>query len=244
MRIYVADDCLSELRTIRALLARKRLVLVEGGAERPGWRDDLERETSGCDALIAPVRTAVETHLSLIRAVRRTRPNLPVLVLAPDKRNLAEFYRAGIDDHVVQPVDGVELVCRLEALVRRAHGLPSPEVRTGALVVPLDGQMPSLGGRPLELEHRLLGTLICLARQAGRVVSRETLHAALYDDRREIGTDTIKVHICRLRARLARVGGDGTMIETVPDRGYRLRLDPVRDDGRSDVMLGRRAAVA
>lgn len=227
LRIFVADDRASELAKLRALLAQERLVLVDGGAECQGWREDLAHETRRADALVVPLTGSTAAQTALVRALRRARPALPLLVLARDKAALVDLYKAGIDDHVVTPVDAGELVCRLEALVRRRFGWASPVVRTGALVVPLDGQAASFAGKPLDLERRLLGTLVCLARHAGRIVTRDTLHTALYDDRCLIGTDTIKVHVCRLRAKLAAAGADGSMIETVPDRGYRLRQDPV-----------------
>ena len=110
-----------------------------------------------------------------------------------------------------------ELVARLQALVRRAHGHVSPEISLGRLVVDTAAQRVLLDGAPVRLtglEYRLLAYL---ALRAGQVVSKTELTEHIYAQDFDRDSNTLEVMVGRLRRKL----GDG-LIETLRGQGYRL----------------------
>jgi DNA-binding response OmpR family regulator len=225
MKIFLAAGSRPELDSLsRELLAERRLVIELAVGLEASQLERLADPGEGFDALVLAQPPGGEDALGLVRELRRQGGRLPVVLLERSKARLVEAYRAGVDDFLVKPVWAIELLCRLEAIARRRAGFAVAFAQVGALTVFFDGRPPQLAGAPIPLEPRLAASLACLARHAGRVVTREALHAALYPAERDVGPGTIKVHVCRLRQRLAAAGADPGLIETVADLGYRLRV--------------------
>ena len=137
--------------------------------------------------------------LLVLASVRKAGVKLPVLVLtardAIDDR--VRGLDLGADDYVVKPVDLLELAARLRALVRRSHGQP---------VV--------LSVREFDLLHTFMLHM-------GRVLSREQLEQQLYSWGQEVESNTVEVHVHRLRRKLG-----STLIQTVRGVGYVLMRPP------------------
>ncbi len=165
-----------------------------------------------------PGRTGVE----IVRELRRQKSTLPVLMLtardAPSDR--VEGLDAGADDYLVKPFDFGELLARLRALRRR-----SPETRTdtlsfGDLEVDSLAWSVTVGGEPVSLTKTELRILELLLQRAPAVVSRSSIAIHAWQDEADaVGSNTIDVHIARLRAKLSEAN---LRIETVRGTGYRL----------------------
>jgi two-component system OmpR family response regulator len=110
-----------------------------------------------------------------------------------------------------------ELVARIQALVRRAHGRSRPEISLGRLLVDTAAQRVTLDGAAVRLtglEYRLLAYL---ALHAGQVVSKTELTEHLYAQDFDRDSNTLEVVVGRLRRKLG-----GGFIETIRGQGYRL----------------------
>jgi two-component system response regulator PhoP len=168
--------------------------------------------------------------LELIRRVRAARKSYPILVLtARDSwQDKVEGLQAGADDYVAKPFQFEEVLARLQALLRRAGGWATPQLRCGPVVLDTRAQTVQLHGAAVELttfEYRILEHLML---RAGDVISKAELTERLYDQDFERDSNVIEVLIGRLRRKLD-PADTLQPIETLRGRGYRFAL--ARDTG-------------
>jgi len=161
----------------------------------------------------------------LLEKIRGSKPGLPVIMVTAlgDEKDRVRGLQIGADDYIVKPFSALELVARVQAVLRRSAERPAT---VGTV---------EIAGRQIDLERREIrfedGTiqpisekeaelLQYLAGAAGRPVERDELLQRVWGlDPRGLSTRTIDMHIARLRDKLK---DDGTLIKTIRGRGYML----------------------
>jgi len=163
--------------------------------------------------------------LDVLRALRGRGDTTPVLILtARDAVNdRISGLDAGADDYLVKPFDLGELKARIRALVRRAAGRGSSEIRHRDLVLDPTAHTVAKDGNPVELSRTEFAVLHELMQNAGRVLSRERLEASLYGFGGEIDSNAVEVYVHRLRRKLGAgliktIRGVGYLVEKAVDR--------------------------
>ena len=160
--------------------------------------------------------------LDLVQRLRRAGTLIPVLMLtardAPADRIAG--LDAGADDYLVKPFDFGELLARLRALQRRPPAAQAPRLTIGEVEFdPSTREVRACGLRPA-LTSTELGILEILMRRSPAVADRRSIAQHVWDNEADaFGSNTIDVHLARLRAKLA---GAGVRIETVRGIGYRI----------------------
>lgn len=216
MRLLVVEDDPDLNRQLAAALTEAGYVVDRAF---DGEEGHYLGESEPYDAVILDIGLPKMDGISVLEAWRRAGRAMPVLILtARDawSEKVAGF-NAGADDYLAKPFVMPELVARLQALVRRAHGHVSPEISLGRLVVDTAAQRVLLDGAAVRLtglEYRLLAYL---ALRAGQVVSKTELTEHLYAQDFDRDSNTLEVMVGRLRRKL----GEG-LIETLRGQGYRL----------------------
>lgn len=109
------------------------------------------------------------------------------------------------------------MAARLEALIRRAHGQSSSELRHGKVILDPNRLTASLDGESLALKPKEFALLELLMRNAGRVLPRKLIEEKLYTRDDEVSSNAVEVHVHHLRRKL---GSD--FIRTVHGIGYTL----------------------
>lgn len=168
--------------------------------------------------------------LDVLRDYRKRDGRAPVLIITArdTTEERVQGLDTGADDYLVKPFSLDELFARIRALLRRASGRASPEIRYGDLLLnPITHQV-LLAGKPLELSAREFALLYALFNPAGAVVSREALMDSLYSWGEEVESNTIEVYIHQLRKKL---GSD--MIRTIRGVGYMLAAPAQGDEAGS-----------
>jgi two-component system OmpR family response regulator len=164
--------------------------------------------------------------LSVLKQVRVTRPDLPVVILtALDKLDSrVAGLNAGADDYITKPFDFPELEARLHAVLRRSrHNGGAAELTAGGLHFERETRRAVVNGEPVELSPREAILLDVLLTNTDKVVTKEQIAAAWTSDGNEVGIgNTAEVHIHRLRKKLE---GSGLAIRTVRGLGYLLEAD-------------------
>lgn len=175
----------------------------------------------GIDLLIVDRQLPDGEGLDLIAALRADGFRTPALVLSAlgslDDR--VRGLRAGGDDYLPKPFALVELLARVEALLRRPDERRDTRLIVGPLDLDLLDGKASRAGRPLDLLPRELKLLDYLVRRPGRIVTRSMLLQDVWGYSFEPNSNVVDVHIGRLRRK---VDGEGEvqLIRNVRGQGY------------------------
>ncbi len=161
--------------------------------------------------------------LAFLRDQRRKGSVTPVIILtALDQiSDRINGLNAGADDYMTKPFDLSELSARLSAVARRYSGNPNPLVEIGDVQVDLAARTVLCSGRSIDLTAREWALFEAFVQHPGQVISKAQLEERLYAFGSEVESNTIEVHVSRLRKKLGR-----TIVETVRGVGYRLGSAP------------------
>jgi two-component system, OmpR family, response regulator len=219
MRILVAEDD-KGLGT----------VLVRGLSEQ-GYVVDLVPDGEAAVTYLAlyPYAAAVVdwrmpklSGLDLVARMRREGSALPVLMLTArdTPADRVTGLDAGADDYLVKPFDFGELLARLRALLRRPAAARPPVLSVGDLELDPATREVRFGGQQPALTGTEFGILEILLRRSPGLADRRMIALHVWEDEAgAFGSNTIDVHLARLRAKLA---GAGVRIETVRGVGFRI----------------------
>ncbi len=219
MRVLVAEDD----DALRAVLER--------GLQRAGYVVD--SVSNGSDALaylrayeyevvVLDWRMPVMSGLEVLQSLRRSGVVVPVLMLTardmPADRVLG--LDEGADDYVVKPFDFPELLARLRALQRRPSEAHPPRLSVGDLAYEPATRVVTAGGIEIGLTQIELGVLEVLLYRSPSVVTRRSIALHVWQDEADaVGSNTIDVHVARLRSKLS---GANVRIQTHRGVGYCL----------------------
>jgi two-component system phosphate regulon response regulator OmpR len=156
---------------------------------------------------------------------------VPVLMLTAKGDDVDKIVglEIGADDYLSKPFNPRELLARLRAVLRRTTAAPAPAERfqTGELVIDFGARAVTIAQKRAALTGFEFELLACLARAAGRVLTRDQLLDALKGQEFESFDRSIDVHVSRLRAKLERDPKNPRYIQTVRGTGYLLaKQDP------------------
>ena len=158
--------------------------------------------------------------VEVCRTLRREGNDVPVLMLTARGavRERVAGLEAGADDYLVKPFALEELHARLRAIRRRRVDPEAPLAVGDVTLDPLAHRV-RICGQEATLTRREFAMLHSLMRNAGNVVSRDRLFDEVWSDEVDISSNSLEVHILRLRHRLE---GSSLTITTVRGSGYRL----------------------
>lgn len=157
--------------------------------------------------------------LPFLRGLRAKGDTTPVIIMtALDQvSDRIGGLSAGADDYLVKPFDLSELSARIGAVSRRYAGNPNPRIELGELSVDIAARSLTRAGKPVPLTAREWVLLEAFLQKPGQLLSKPVLEERLYSFDTEVESNTIEVHISRLRKKL---GAD--LIVTERGLGYRM----------------------
>ena len=201
MRLLLVEDerKVSDL-VARALRAESYAIDVAEDGQR-GWE---LVQSYQYDLIILDLMLPQLPGEELLRRIRRTNPNVPILVLTAraatqDKVN---NFEAGADDYLTKPFAFAELVMRVKALLRRGPITRSSVLRVGDLEVDRFTQQVRRAGRRIELTPKEYALLEYLAANPGRVFSRTMIIEHVWDQSFEGLTNIVDVYVRHLRSKV------------------------------------------
>lgn len=175
----------------------------------------------------------------VLRTIREEHFEGPVLILSAksDEMDHVRGFRLGADDYVTKPFGLMELIARVEALLRRSrahvrNGSPSPAesalamdaVTFGAIRVEPATRLVYRSGEPVALRPKELDLLLALIRRGGAIASRDALLDEVWGYEPEVITRTVDTHVLELRRKLEQNPAAPRHILTVRKAGYRLQF--------------------
>jgi two-component system OmpR family response regulator len=155
--------------------------------------------------------------ISILADWRKKGVGTPIMILtARDSwRDKVRGLRTGADDYLAKPFQTEELLARLEALIRRSHGVALSVLTLQSVQIDLSMKTVSRDGRPVQLTPNEYRTLAYLGLNRSRVISKTELTEHLYDQDFDFDSNVIEALVARLRKKL---GGD--LIKTRRGHGY------------------------
>jgi two-component system response regulator PhoP len=222
MRILIIEDEADLLSSIKAALESESYIVDTSADGNEGYYFATEYPL---DAAIIDIGLPGMSGIEIIQKLRQQGHTLPVLILTARSRwqEKVEGLEAGADDYLVKPFQMEELLARVKALLRRATGSPTTELKCGCITLNLGTQQVLLNEEVIDVtafEYRMLEYMM---RHSSEAVSKSRLADYLYPHDDDRDSNVIEVLIGRLRKKL---DPDGLLkpIETLRNRGYRFTL--------------------
>ena len=184
-------------------------------------------EAENPDIVILDINLPDIDGFTVIRELRRF-SQVPVIMLTVkgEDTDVAKGLELGADDYMVKPFSHIELIARVEAVLRRVRGLPvTSEERpyeNGKLTVNFASNEVSVDGKPVKLTSTETKLLHHLVRNEGRLLSHENLLAKVWGDGYQDTRDLLRVHIQHLRQKLGDSIESPKIIVTEHGMGYKF----------------------
>ena len=160
------------------------------------------------DIIILDLMLPEVNGLEVCRKIREN-SNVPVIMLTAKSEGVDKLigFEYGADDYVTKPFDILELKARIRAILRRAGsqpaaGLQDDQIKVGDLLIDTAQRSVFKNGRATNLTAKEFDLLVMLARNPGRVFSREGLLSVVWGEDYPGDIRTVDVHVRRLREKL------------------------------------------
>ncbi|MUK88285.1 response regulator [Ornithinibacillus sp. L9] len=148
--------------------------------------------------------------------------DIPILMVTAkgESQDKVKGFRAGTDDYVVKPFDPVELILRVEALLKRYNIRSEKMIKLGSIVIDVERLVVESEEHVIHLKKKECELLFVLANSPGKIFTRNQLIEKIWGYDYEGDERTVDVHIKRLREQLTPF--TEFTITTVRGLGYRL----------------------
>jgi DNA-binding response OmpR family regulator len=166
----------------------------------------------------------------VLRKLRSEGHEMPVLILSArgEEADKVQGFRLGADNYAVKPIGVLELLARIDAMLRRAQQRAGPaepqRYQFGTVEVDVAARKVEKAGVQVELSPKEFDLLLYLLRRSGTVVSRSELLHQVWGYKRAVPTRTVDAHIALLRGKLEENPAQPRYLLTARKAGY--RLDP------------------
>jgi two-component system OmpR family response regulator len=186
-------------------------------------RNGLEAARQDFDVLIVDRLLPGLEGLDVIKTIRREGIRTPAIVISALGRldDRVRGLRAGGDDYLPKPFALIELVARMEAVLRRPAETRETRLRLGPLEIDLLSRRASRSGRLLDLNGRELDLLEYFLRRPGDIVTRSMLLQDVWGYRFEPRSNVVDVHMSKLRRKVD-LPDETPLFRNVRGQGYRL----------------------
>ena len=199
-QILVVDDDRNTRLLLRAVLQAENYTVftAENGEDA---LQVMDREH--IDLVVLDVMMPKMDGYEFTRILRQTDNNLPILMVSArqmpaDKR---QGFLVGTDDYITKPIDEVEMLLRIKALLRRARIASERRIVLGEVVLDYDSFTVSRPGQVQELPQKEFLLLYKLLSYPGKIFTRIQLMDEIWGAESDTGWETVTVHIGRLRKR-------------------------------------------
>ncbi len=199
-QILVAEDNLNSAKLMKIILnqAGYKVVTATNGIEALEIID-----TKHIDLIVLDVMMPLMDGYEFTRQLRQAGNNTPILMVTAKYQNedKCEGFIAGTDDYMVKPVNEMELLLRIKALLRRSQIINEHKLKIGDVTLDYDSLSVSKNGQLQVLPQKEFYLLYTLLSSPEKVFTRLQLMDSIWGMNSETVDTTVNVHVNRLRKR-------------------------------------------
>ena len=213
--LVVEDEApISALLRISLEKAGYRCTCAADGAEAA---DLLEESTF--DLILLDVMLPKIDGFELMEYIRPTGTPVIFLTAKSAVADRVRGLRVGAEDYIVKPFSVLELLARVDVVLRRYHKT-DVTLRVGGVEIDTLAMTVTVNGAPVSLTRKEYDLLLLFARNPGVALYRETIYERVWNEEFPYGSKTVDLHIQRLRRKV----GWEDKLQAVNKVGYRLDL--------------------
>lgn len=221
-KIMLVDDDATIIETLEFNLARQgfNISIFRNGQQALAGIDKASPDLIILDWML-PDMVGPE----ICKVLRSRSVEVPILMLTgrSTPNDVAEGLTAGADDYLAKPFSTVELLARVQALLRRTKGNnKSSKIVVGDLELDEEARSVSFEGRTVDVSPKEFNLLKVLMMNAGKTMSTEVLLNQVWGYDFSGDAKTVAVHVRWLRQKLEKDPKNPELLETVHRLGYRL----------------------
>ena len=168
--------------------------------------------------------------IEVCRQIRAFSQKVPIVMLTAkgDTHDVVLGLEAGADDYMVKPFKPSELVARIRTRLRRTSGELASNLTLSDIAIDVLDHTITRGGNEIGLTRLEFDLLVALAKEPGRVFTREALLSEVWGYRHSTDTRLVNVHVQRLRGKIEHDPENPTIITTVRGIGYKAGVSGTR----------------
>jgi two-component system response regulator MtrA len=154
----------------------------------------------------------------------RAESMVPIVMLSAkgDTQDVVKGLEAGADDYMVKPFrHPSELIARIRTRLRRTNADVSGLLTIGDLAIDVQAHQITRGGKQIALTRLEFDLLVALAKEPGRVFTRDALLSEVWGYRHSTDTRLVNVHVQRLRSKIEHDAEHPEIVVTVRGVGYK-----------------------
>jgi two-component system response regulator MtrA len=180
------------------------------------------------DVVILDLTLPLMDGYQVLAAIRHDRNPVPVIILTArgEEADKVRGFRLDADQYVTKPFGVLELLERVNSLLRRAAaragGVPNDRIQFGDIVVDVAARTVARGGRPCTLSPKAFDLLLALVRRNGTVATRAELLSEVWGYGAFVLSRTVDSHVAELRRKLEDDPANPRHVVTVWKVGYRF----------------------
>lgn len=162
--------------------------------------------------------------IKFLKDVRQSKIHIPFIIFLKDNdvTKKVMYLDSGADDYMNWPVETIELISKINAILRRSMGHSDSKISIKDLIVDISEHKSEILGKDLKLTKKEQAILELMAIRKGRYISKENLLNHLYNGIDEPEGKVIDVFVCKIRKKMIEASGGIDYIDTSWGKGYAL----------------------
>ena len=176
-------------------------------------------EKENFDLILLDIMLPGADGFDILEYIRPLRVPVIFITAKNDVRDKVKGLKLGAEDYLVKPFDVVELVARIEVVLRRFHKTES-FLQAGDVMVDLEARKVTKAGKQVVLTNKEYGLLVLFIQNKNVALFKETLYEKVWKDEYIADSRTLELHVQRLRRKM----GWETNLVAVYKVGYRLEI--------------------
>ena len=220
MKIAVIEDSPQLSFQIRNILNNQKYIVKTFKDGRSAVRDIPVEEFDLC---LIDINLPDMSGYEVCQKLRSSTPDMLIIFLTvrdsiDDK---IKGFEAGADDYLTKPFEIPELLARIKALLKRKGGRQADIEEFGGLSINYDNQTVEYTGLTIDLSVKEFHILEYLLRNAGIIITKDTIGDLIWDNAYELSENIVAVYIGKIRKKLKKATGK-QYIKTIKNKGYMI----------------------